>query len=114
MKTKLENPSRRRALKMVAGGAVLIPVGALVAHGTALASDLPKVEESDPVAQGLNYRHDATQAARVDKAGVPAAEQLCKSCALAQGEGEWVGCAIFPGKAVNANGWCTGWVPRAG
>ncbi len=56
----------------------------------------------------------ATQAARVDKAGVPAAEQHCSNCALAQGEGEWVGCAIFPGKAVNANGWCTGWVPRAG
>jgi hypothetical protein len=28
--------------------------------------------------------------------------------------GEWRPCQIFPGKAVNANGWCSSWMHRAG
>lgn len=114
MTKKLHDPARRHALKLMIGGAVCIPVGALLAHGTAIASAMPKLDENDPVAKSLNYRHDATQAPRVDKAGTPAGEQQCSNCQLAQGEGEWVGCSIFPGKAVNANGWCSGWILKAG
>lgn len=114
MQERKINQARRRALKVMLGGAVSIPLASLVAHGTAVASELPKVEEADPLAASLKYKHDATQAPRVDKAGTPAAQQLCSNCQLAQGEGEWLGCSIFPGKAVNANGWCTAWIKRAG
>lgn len=113
MQQKFDN-NRRRALKRILGGVVSIPLASLVANGTAVAADLPKIDESDPLAASLKYKHDATQAPRVDKAGTPAAEQVCGNCQLAQGDGEWVGCSIFPGKAVNANGWCTAWIKRAG
>ena len=106
--------SRRRALSLVAGAAAVIPLGMLVSSRGAAAVDLPHVSEDEPSAVGLKYKHDATQAARVDKAGTPADQQFCHNCQFAQGEGEWVGCSIFPGKAVNANGWCTAWVPKAG
>lgn len=111
---KQHDPARRRALKLMIGGAVCVPVGALLANGTAFASTLPQLEESDPVAQSLNYHHDATQAPRADKTGTPAAEQFCHNCQLSQGDGEWLSCTIFPGKAVNTNGWCSGWIQRAG
>lgn len=114
MSNNPKDPSRRRVLKSLAGGVALIPVSGLIAHGTAVASTMPQLSESDPVAKSLNYRHDATQAPRVDKPGMPAAEQVCSNCQLAQGDGEWMGCSIFPGKAVNAQGWCAGWVKRAG
>lgn len=108
------SPSRRRALKLMLGGAVSIPLASLITHGTAVAADMPQLAEDDPMAVGLKYKHDASQAPRVDKAGTPAAEQICGNCQLSQGEGEWLSCSIFPGKAVNAKGWCTAWVKRAG
>lgn len=114
MQKKSHNHSRRHAMKLIVGGAAAIPLASLVVSGNAAAADLPKLEESDPLAGSLQYKHDATQAARVDKAGTPAAEQMCKNCQLAQGEGDWRGCSIFPGKAVNANGWCTAWIKRVG
>jgi hypothetical protein len=109
------NVSRRRALKMVAGAAAVVPLSTLITSRSALAADLPHVAEDDPVAVGVKYVHDATKANRVDKAGVAAAEQHCLNCNFAQAtEGEWLPCQIFPGKAVNANGWCTAWAPKLG
>lgn len=109
-----DDQSRRRVLKMMLGGAVFVPVSTLVANGTAFAETPPQLDENDPVAKSLQYRHDATQAARADKAGTPAAQQVCSNCQLSQGTGDWLGCSIFPGKVVNANGWCSGWILRAG
>ncbi len=78
------------------------------------AQDMPRVEESDPVAQSLKYVHDAST---VDPAsrGNPAADQTCSNCALIQGpEGdEWRPCMIFPGKLVANTGWCSVWAPKA-
>jgi hypothetical protein len=114
MRREPADPSRRQALKLVIGGAAVVPLGSLLASAQALAADLPHLSEDDPVAVSLKYKHDATQAPRVEKAGTPADQQLCSNCQLAQGEGEWLGCSIFPGKAVSANGWCTAWLPRSG
>lgn len=80
----------------------------------AYASDLPHLSPDDPMAQAMKYTHDAST---VDPASRnnPAEEQHCSNCALVQGnEGdEWRPCQIFPGKAVNANGWCSVWAPKA-
>jgi len=40
---------------------------------------------------------------------------MCSNCALIQGNDgdEWRPCQIFPGKLVNANGWCSVWAPKA-
>ena len=65
-------------------------------------------------ALGMKYTHDSST---VDPAlrTQPAADQNCANCAQLQGEdgAEWRPCAIFVGKLVNANGWCSVWVPKA-
>ena len=76
--------------------------------------DMPQVSLDDPTAQALGYKHDA---ANVDAAKYPqrGANQVCANCTLFQGANgdEWGGCALFPGKVVNANGWCSGYTPKA-
>lgn len=80
----------------------------------AVAGDLPKLTEDDPMAKAMKYVHDAS---KVDPAtrNNPAAEQNCANCALIQGaDGDaWRPCQIFPGKAVAAAGWCSVWAPKA-
>jgi hypothetical protein len=77
------------------------------------AGELPRLEESATLAVALGYRHDATQA---DKAKYPryAAGQMCKGCIQWKGTATdaWAGCGIFPGKLVNANGWCSTYLPK--
>ena len=80
----------------------------------AAASDLPQLSEDDPMAQAMKYVHDAS-AVDPDTRTNPAPEQNCANCALIQGnDGDtWRPCQIFPGKAVNAAGWCSVWAPKA-
>lgn len=80
----------------------------------AQAQDMPKIEESDPVAQSLKYTHDASTVDPASRAN-PAADQNCANCALIQGaDGDaWRPCQIFPGKLVNNAGWCSVWAPKA-
>lgn len=70
-----------------------------------------KVEESDPAAAALGYKHDAST---VDAAKFPQRtdDQNCSNCRLysAADEEGWGNCGIFPGKLVNAKGWCSAWV----
>lgn len=82
--------------------------------GEAHAQDMPQLTEDDPVAASMRYTHDASTVDPASRAN-PAAEQNCANCALIQGEdGEtWRPCQIFPGKLVNANGWCAVWAPKA-
>jgi len=98
-------------MQLTAGAAA----GCLIHPGPeAQADDLPKITADDPVGMALKYTHDASS---VDPAlrTQPAADQSCANCAQLQGnEGdEWRPCAIFAGKLVNANGWCSVWVPKA-
>ena len=90
-----------------AAGAVVLPAEQLKAQ------DMPQLTEDDPMAQAMKYVNDAST---VDPASRPnpAEDQRCSNCALIQGdEGEWRPCQIFPGKLVNANGWCSVWAPKA-
>jgi hypothetical protein len=116
MSEKPMNKSRRDAVKLMLGGLAAVPVMNLVGMAAAYAEDLPHVDEAtDPTAMALQYKHDATQANRVDKAGTPAAEQHCANCQFLQaGEGDWRPCQLFPGKAVNVNGWCASWNLKQG
>lgn len=99
------NKSRRRFVKL---GVIGIASAPLLGR-MALAQE--KVSEDDPTAQSLGYKHDVSM---VDN---PKHQEgaHCANCQLFQGaEGdEWGPCSIFQGKLVNANGWCTAWVPKA-
>jgi hypothetical protein len=107
--------SRRNAVKTLLGGLAAVPLVNLVGLAPVQASDLPRVDEAtDPTAIALKYKHDATQADRAaaNRPGLPPEEQDCTNCQFVQGEGEWVGCTLFPGKAVAAKGWCMSWTPK--
>ncbi len=103
--------ARRQFLKLsaaAAAGALVVP-----AH-RAQAEDLPQLTEDDPMAKGLKYTHDASTVDPASRSN-PAPEQNCANCQLIKGaDGDaWRPCQLFPGKSVNAAGWCSAWVPKA-
>jgi hypothetical protein len=79
--------------------------------GSALAGEQPKVSEKDSLAAALGYVSDAkhvdTKASPTYQAGA-----TCSTCSWYQGKaGDPAGgpCTFFPGKNVDANGWCRMW-----
>ena len=102
--------ARRRFIQLsavAAAGCLIQP------RRKAQAQDLPKLSEDDPTAQAMKYTHDASTVELSSRPN-PAAEQNCINCALIQGaDGDaWRPCQIFPGKVVNADGWCMVWAPK--
>ena len=99
---------RRTVLKGALLGVVAIPAAALVGRAEAA-----NVDPSEPQAKSLGYVEDAT---KVDAKANPnyKAGQLCANCLQSQGKAgdAYIPCNIFPGKLVNANGWCKVWVKR--
>lgn len=100
----MKTMTRRQALKLAGGVTAAIPLAMLVGRG-ALADELAQVDPEETTAKALGYVHAS-----------PNPEQQCKNCQLYTGEdgAEWGPCAIFPGKAVNAEGWCKSWITRTG
>ena len=101
--------SRRRLLKNVAVGTLLIPIAAAPLTAPA-AAEMPLVTPDDPTAKALKYTSDA----KTSKDAKPGSH--CATCALYQGAaGAAQGpCQLFPGKAVKASGWCASWTAKAG
>src|SRR4051794_18911912 len=94
---------------------LIVPAAALALSTARTASaQAVKLEETDPQAVALGYRHDAT---KVDakKYSCYAPGQNCANCQLFQGKpGDALGaCGAMGGKLVNAKGWCAAWVKRA-
>jgi len=86
--------------------------GALIAAAGAQAQAM--VAESDPQAQALGYKADAS---KIDKAKQPkyVTGSQCSNCALFQGKATDAagGCPLFAGKQVAAKGWCTAYAKKA-
>lgn len=102
------NTTRRALLGAAVSSAVLIPLASLVGARSAQAEE--RLSEDDPQAKALEYVHDAS----ASKSPKRKQDQFCKNCNLVQSDsGEWRPCAIFQGKLVNENGWCTAWVKQA-
>jgi hypothetical protein len=107
----LSKIARRKFIQLSAVAAA----GCFVQPGReAQAQDLPQLSTDDAMAGAMKYTHDASTVDAASRAN-PAADQNCANCALVQGTDgdEWRPCQIFPGKAVNANGWCSVWAPKA-
>ncbi|MGF6773494.1 hypothetical protein P3T18_006008 [Paraburkholderia sp. GAS199] len=86
-----------------------VSVGSSLALSTAAFADTAgKLAESDPKAQAVGYKEDAS---KVDKAKFPdyAAGQTCANCSLFQGKttDAYGGCTLFGDKQVAARGWCS-------
>jgi hypothetical protein len=104
--------SRRDALKALA-----LVVGAAGAEFTvreARADALPHLDVKDPTAAALGYHESAKT---VDVKAFPSYKpgQSCSTCLQLQGNAgdAYRPCNIYPGKLVNANGWCKVWAAKA-
>jgi hypothetical protein len=107
MTTHTPDNSRRRFIKLTAIGLATAPFANALLSGTAGAAEM--VSETDPQATALGYKADATKAEkRTD------ATAMCSNCNFYSGKaGEASGpCALFQGKLVAANGWCTAWAKK--
>jgi hypothetical protein len=80
-----------------------------------LSQGAEKIALDDPSAKALRYTEDATNAARSDKMGVAAADQICSNCQFytVSGSDAALGpCMLFQNRLVVGAGWCAGWVPK--
>ena len=103
--------ARRKFLQLSAVAAA----GCFIQPGReARAGDLPQLTEDDAMGKAMKYTHDASTVDPGSRNN-PAPDQTCANCALVQGnDGDaWRPCQIFPGKAVNAKGWCSVWAAKA-
>lgn len=108
----MQTLTRRKLLHITGTAALAVPASQILMNTTGLAQDAARLQPDNPTAVALGYVHDTTQ---VDPTQNPRHEitQTCSNCTLIQAsEGEWRPCAIFPGKTVNANGWCKSWAPK--
>ncbi|MEO6984256.1 MAG: high-potential iron-sulfur protein [Paralcaligenes sp.] len=95
-----------------------------LAAGVGLASSLAltgqvlaeaaKVDENDPMAQALGYKHDATLVDKAKQTKYVAGED-CGNCQLFQGKAgeQWGPCPIFSQKLVSVKGWCSAYAKKA-
>jgi hypothetical protein len=99
---------RRRLLQKLALGLPLIPLAASQLHIASAADDAALLSPDAKGAKAVNYVEDATKA----QGAIPGS--TCANCALYQGHsGAPTGpCQIFPGKQVEAAGWCSTWAPQ--
>jgi hypothetical protein len=114
--TNAINIHRRLLCRQILSGALLLPW--LVPSRTVHADTDGRVDENEPLAQSLGYRHDAAQvdsAAFPKRSGAQGARQFCDNCALFAGEpGERdAPCSIFQNRRVAGKGWCNAWVSRS-
>jgi len=73
-----------------------------------------KLDEGEPQAVALGYKHDTT---KVDEKKFPkhSNDQRCNNCQffMAKPTEPWGPCPIFQSKNVSATGWCNSWVKKA-
>jgi hypothetical protein len=104
--------SRRNFLRGIASGLAVLPFAhSLNAYA---AAGMPHLAASDPSAAALGYVENA---AKLDPAKEAAFKKgsHCAGCSLyqaAQAGGGYAPCAAFPGKSVNANGWCRAYAAK--
>jgi hypothetical protein len=101
------NIRRRRWLRLASAAL------AASAAGAALGQTPKRVDESDPQAQALGYRHDAAKADRAKFANYQPG-RFCEDCNFSKGKAgdAWRPCDLFGAREVNAKGWCTGWLKK--
>jgi hypothetical protein len=101
--------SRRRFVESSA-----VALGSLAMTAAALADTPTMVSESDPMAQALGYKANASTVDR-SKFSQYASGQTCSNCLLYQGKsGDVSGpCPLYAGKSVAAQGWCGSYAKKA-
>lgn len=107
MSRDINDPSRRRFLRTGTLALAAATSGALLTSRRGRAAGLPRVREDSPMAQTLQYHHDASAV----QSGAHQQGAVCGNCQLfTAGDASWGKCSVFPGKLVNSSGWCSAWV----
>ena len=90
----------------------LVPAAAVLTAATGARAQAAKIDEKDPAAVALAYKHDAT---KVDAKANPTykAGNNCLNCQFYQGKDAWGACPMVGGKLVNRKGWCKVWAKKA-
>lgn len=104
--------SRRNFLRSLVLGAASLPL--LRSTDLFAADALPHLDVADPAAKALGYTEST---AKIDAAKEATFKKgsNCANCVLYQNAAEQKGyapCSAFPGKSVNANGWCRVWAAK--
>lgn len=104
--------SRRDLLRKGAATVTAVFLGRFVASSPAAEQDMQRLSEDDPQAKALKYTHDASTV----KSQKRQEGAICANCTHWQADADttWGPCAIFPGKKVNKDGWCTAWAAQQG
>lgn len=102
----MSSSNRRVFMMQLAAGSAVLAAGAAQAQA--------KVDEADPQAAAVGYKHDTT---KVDAKKYPKHDkaQKCANCQLFQGKAAdaWGGCPLFGAKQVSGNGWCSAYAKKA-
>lgn len=95
----MKSVNRRDFLKLSGTSIIGLTLGGVALRVAAQ----EKLDVADPTAVALKYVHET-----------PIPGSNCDNCMYIQGEAgaEWRPCAIFPGKVVAANGWCSAWLKK--
>ncbi len=93
---------------------LLVPVAAGLGHHLACAqSTLKKVEETEPKATAIGYRHDSAMVdkTRYTKHDVAHRCHNCLAFAPDKPTDEWGECDLMSDRLVHRNGWCSSYNP---
>lgn len=105
---KIKNIDRRTFVKVTASSLAAIPL--LVSAQ----AETNRLAEDDPTAIALAYKENSSEV-NGEKYANHDAKQLCSGCSLyVDGADGWGACAIFAGKQVAADGWCTAYAAKPG
>lgn len=101
--------NRRVVLLVPAAGFIGLQAGPVAAQ-------VKKVEETEPKATAIGYKHDS---AKVDQARYPKhdANQRCNNCLAFAPEkptDEWGECDLMSDRLVHRNGWCSSYKKKKG
>lgn len=107
-----QQPARRAMLRLIAG--TLVCAGTSRLGLLPAAEELPHLTDSNPAAASLDYTEDTKM---VDARKFPrhTPEQRCANCRFFQassGSAQYAPCRLYPGNAVNENGWCAGYTAK--
>lgn len=104
-------PTRRGMLRLI--GATIVCAGTSRLGLLPAAEELPHLTDANPAAASLDYTEDT---GTVDARKFPkhTLEQRCANCRFFQAASgvQYAPCRLYPGNAVNENGWCAGYAAR--
>jgi hypothetical protein len=103
--------TRRSTLRLIAG--MIVCAGTSRAGLLSAGEELPHLTDANPAAASLGYTED-TGAVDAGKFPKHTPEQRCANCKFFQAGsgGQYAPCRLYPGSAVNVNGWCMGYAAK--